>query len=310
MTVIAVANQKGGVGKTTTVANLGAALQEKGYRVLLVDNDPQANLAVSLGIPDPEALEPTLGDLLIERAHNKNQLAASHAVFATPTGLDLLPSNTRLSAADLVLVGAIGREMIMRDLLAPLVPEYDFVLIDCLPSLGLLTINALTAADGVLIPVQADYLALQGLAQMLETIAAVRAKLNPGLKTLGALLTMMDVRTAHARGVAELLREALADQVRVFDARVRVQVALKDSAQEGVPILRFRPESQAAAAYRALADEMLEALDGAASGSSGQIERELAAVMAGESPVSPVEALAQFSSFIAGRESWLGQAAL
>jgi hypothetical protein len=151
----------------------------------------------------------------------------------------------------------MGREMAMRDLFAPLVDAYDFIVLDCLPGLGLLAINALTASDAVLIPVQADYLALQGVAQVLDTIGAVRSKLNPRLEVLGTLLTMMDVRTAHARGVAELLRTALDGQVRVFDMEIRTQVALKDSAQHGMPVLNFRPDSQAAAAYRELAAEVL-----------------------------------------------------
>jgi chromosome partitioning protein len=307
MAVIAVANQKGGVGKTTTVVNLGAALQEQGHRVLLIDNDPQANLAVALGLGDPEVLGLTLGDLLTEGARGKPRFTADEAVVATPAGLDLLPANTRLSAAELVLVGAIGREMVMRDLLAPLLASYDHVIVDCLPSLGLLTINALTAADAVLIPVQADYLALQGLVQILETIGAVRARLNPSLETLGALLTMMDVRTSHARGVAALLREALADQVRVFDAQIRTQVALKDSAQEGRPILVHRSDSQAAEAYRALAREVVDAL------AAGRFQRGREQVVSME-PVAQADptparpgVLAQFGRFIEGRESWLGQ---
>ncbi len=257
MSVVAVTNQKGGVGKTTTVVNLAAALKERGCRVLLVDNDPQGNLALALGAHDPESFALSLGDLLVEHARNGAQHSAADAIFTTTAGLDLLPSNTRLSAAELILSGTMGREMALRDLLAPVVDSYDYVLIDCLPSLGLLAINALTTADQVLIPVQADYLALQGVAQVLETISAVRAKLNPELQILGAVLTMMDVRTAHARGVAELLRSALDGQVRVFDVEIRAQVALKDSAQEGMPVLNYRPDSQAAQAYRQLAAEIL-----------------------------------------------------
>jgi len=266
MPVLSIANQKGGVGKTTTVVSLGAALSEQGYRVLLVDDDPQANLALALGIPDPENLAPSLGDLLMEHAHNRVRSNAFDAIVSTPAGLDLLPSNPRLSAAELVLAGAIGRELILREILAPTLNHYDYVLIDCLPSLGLLAINALAASDAILVPVQADFLALQGVAQMLETVSAVRAKLNPDLHVLGALLTMMDVRTAHARSVATLLREALTGQVRVFDTEIRTQVALKDSVQEGRTILDFRGDSQAAAAYREIAEAVSEALPARAEG--------------------------------------------
>jgi chromosome partitioning protein len=329
MPVLAVANQKGGVGKTTTVVNLGAALREKGYRVLLVDNDPQANLAIALGVSDPDALSPALGDLLMEHAHNRARYSAFDAIVETPSGLDLLPSNTRLSASELVLAGAIGRELVMRDILMPVVDSYDYVLIDCLPSLGLLTINALTAADAILIPVQADFLALQGVAQMLETVGAVRAKLNPSLFVVGTLLTMMDVRTAHARSVASLLREALAGQVRVFETEIRTQVALKDSVQEGRTILDFRADSQAAQAYRELANDLVEALSvyAAADVEPGLAPEpayvaptyasELLADRANEPPQlaalarpGQIEgepaALARFGSFLNGREDWLG----
>ncbi|HZT06893.1 MAG TPA: ParA family protein [Chloroflexota bacterium] len=327
MSVIAVANQKGGVGKTTTVANLGAALSEQGYRVLLVDNDPQANLAITLGVTDPEILSPTLGDLLVERGHNLTRGHVADAIVRTPSRLDLLPANSRLSAAELALIGTIGREMIMRDLLAPEIAEYDFVVIDCLPSLGLLAINALAAADGVVIPVQADFLALQGLAQMLETVNAVRAKLNAGLTVLGAVLTMMDVRTAHARGVATMLREALIGQVRVFDAEIRAQVALKDCVQEGRSVLEYRAESQAAMAYRRLASEVIEALEPRpnpamwaepGSRTAEALEPAVALGIASaleQAPTAPpaeAEAMAplsRFGAFLAGRDAWLGQQA-
>lgn len=260
MTVVSVANQKGGVGKTTTVVNLAAALHAMGFRVLVVDNDPQSNLALALGILDTDSLYPTLGDLLIAGARAQQSVSARDGIVATSSGMDLLPSNVQLSAADLVLVATMGRERVMKNILEPVVDDYDFVVIDCLPSLGLLAINSLTASDGVLIPVQADYLAVQGLAQIMETIAAVREQLNPELQIFGVLLTMVDQRTTHSREVASLVRRSLADQLRVFGAEIRLQVGLKDSVRSGRPMTDYDPESQGAQAYREVAEELVQSL--------------------------------------------------
>lgn len=257
MPVIAVANQKGGVGKTTTVVSLASALQSLGKRVLVVDNDPQSNLALSLGIPETDALFPTLGDLLMSGTRSHRGPSIREAIVQTPSGLDLVPSNVQLSAAELVLVAVMGREHVMKSLLAEVVPDYDYVLIDCLPSLGLLAVNALTAADGVLIPVQSDYLAVQGLAQIMETIAAVREKLNPELRILGVLLTMLDPRTSHSREVSALLRNTLGIELRVFESEIRLQVALKDAVRSGLPVQDYNPRSQAAQAYQDLAYEVM-----------------------------------------------------
>jgi chromosome partitioning protein len=262
MSVIAVANHKGGVGKTTTVVNLAAGLRERGYRVLVVDNDPQASLALALGVRDAEELSPTLGDLLIAAASGNGKPIpdAQTAVISTPCGLDFLPCNSQLAAAELILASCMGREFILRDVLASVVDRYDFVVLDCLPGLGLLSINGLTASDAVVIPVQADYLALQGVAQVLRTIGAVRAKLNRDLRTLGVVLTMFDGRTLHAREVVALLHHGSYEDVHVFDTPVHAQVALKDSVQRAEPIMEYRPSSQAASAYRRLAHEVAAAM--------------------------------------------------
>jgi chromosome partitioning protein len=254
--VVAVANQKGGVGKTTTVVNLAAALREFGFRVLVVDNDPQASLALALGIANAEDLMPTLGDLLMDAAGGHPRLSAGDAIRPTDAGVDLLPCNSRLAAAEMVLVGCMGREFVLRDVLAGVGDAYDFVILDCLPGLGLLSVNGLTSADSVLIPVQADYLALHGLTQVLHTIGAVRAKLNPALATLGVLLTMVDPRTVHAREVMTILREGLED-LRIFRAQVYTQVALKESVRRAESVLTYRSDSQAAWAYRDLAEELI-----------------------------------------------------
>ena len=264
MAIIAVANQKGGVGKTTSTLNLGAALQELGKRVLLVDLDPQGNLSVAAGIADIDTAHPSIGDLIGQavrgRGGSSGRVSLTDAVVATPSGLDVVPSNSSLSAAELGLVSAMNRESALAGVLKPATEDYDHVLIDCLPSLGLLAINALRAADKIVIPVQADFLAVQGLAQIFETIAAVREQLNPRLSILGVLLTLVDQRTAHSREVVQAVRSSLEGQVNVFETEVRLHVALKDSAKLGRSILETEPDSPSAAAYRALARELLIAL--------------------------------------------------
>ncbi len=264
MPIVAVANQKGGVGKTTTTLNLGAALREAGKRVLLVDLDPQANLSVATGLLDAEDRFPTIGDLLLGSARGRGAAPATleNAVVSSPAGLDLLPANSSLSAADLGLVSALNRESALARVLRTAVDRYDDVLIDCLPSLGLLAINALRAADGVVIPVQADFLAMQGLGQMFETIAAVREHLHPRLAIYGVLLTMVDQRTIHARDVVATIRSSLAGQVHVFETEVRLHVALKDSAKAGRTILDFDSAGRSAQAYRSLGLELLERVEG------------------------------------------------
>jgi chromosome partitioning protein len=261
--IIAVANQKGGVGKTTSTLNLGAALQELGKRVLLIDLDPQGNLSVAAGIADIDSAYPSIGDLLALTARGRSGiggLSLDDAIVPTPSGLDVVPSNSTLSAAELGLVSAMNRESALAGVLKRATQQYDHILIDCLPSLGLLAINALRAADTLVIPVQADFLATQGLAQIFETIAAVREQLNPRLGILGVLLTLVDQRTAHAREIVRAVRSSLEGQVKVFETEVRLHVALKDTAKLGRSILETDPASRSAAAYRSLAREVLVAL--------------------------------------------------
>jgi chromosome partitioning protein len=257
--IIAVANQKGGVGKTTSTLNLGAALQEAGKRVLLVDLDPQGNLSVAAGIVDIDAAYPSIGDLLSLAARGRSSTGPGiqGAVVHSPSGLDIVPANATLSAAELGLVSALNRESMLAALLRSVEPDYDYILIDCLPSLGLLAINALRAAHGIVIPVQADFLAMQGLAQIFETIAAVREQLNPDLNIYGVLLTLVDQRTAHSREVVKVVRSSLNGQVNVFETEVRLHVALKETAKAGRSILEYDSNSPSAEAYRALGNEVL-----------------------------------------------------
>ena len=316
MSIIAVANQKGGVGKTTSTLNLGAALQEAGKRVLLVDLDPQGNLSVAAGIVDIDAAYPSMGDLLALAARGRSSSGPSieQAIVSSPCGLDVIPSNATLSAAELGLVAALNRESVLAGLLKRVESAYDYILIDCLPSLGLLAINALRAADGVVIPVQADFLAMQGLAQIFETIAAVREQLNPDLNILGVLLTLVDQRTAHSREVVQVVRSSLAGQVNVFNAEVRLHVALKETAKAGRTILDYDPSSPSAEAYRALGREVLAVLgDGPPAEVEAEVETEakleelLEPEPQASAPLLPLAEAPEFETFaLIGVGAWLG----
>jgi len=253
--IIAVSNQKGGVGKTTSTLNLGAALREMGKRVLLVDLDPQGSLTVAAGVIDVDAIHLSIGDLLMARAQGTPQDIA-RAIIKTPTGLDLVPGNGMLSAAELTLATAMARESALLSTLKPALQRYDYILIDCLPSLGLIAINALRASDGVVIPVQADFLAVQGLAQILETIGAVREQLNPALAVYGVLLTMVEPHKSHSQRVVATVRHSLQGQVNVFETEIVQHVAYKEAAEAGRSIIEHQSRGAAADTYRCLAREV------------------------------------------------------
>jgi chromosome partitioning protein len=247
--IIAVANQKGGVGKTTTTLNLGSALRKEGKRVLLVDLDPQAALSISLSVPVTE-IPITIYQVLIGEA------GISKALRSTTTGVDLVPANIDLSAAEIELAAEIGRERILAEVLHPLDATYDFILIDCPPSLGLLTINALVAAGEVLIPVQCEYLAMRGMSLLLRQVGKVKAKLNPGLETAGILMTMYNGRTTHSQEVLEEVRRAFPEKV--FPVVIKSSVRFKEAPAAGLSILDYAALHEGAAAYRALAKELLK----------------------------------------------------
>jgi chromosome partitioning protein len=248
--IVAMCNQKGGVGKTTSTINLGAALADYGRRVLLVDFDPQGALSVGLGL-NPHDLEMSIYNVLMD-----DQLKAGDIVQKTPVdGMDLLPANIDLSAAEIQLVTEVGREQALSRILRPTVPHYDVILIDCQPSLGLLTVNALTAADGVIVPLECEYFALRGVALLQETIEKVRDRLNPRLEIEGLLATMYDSRTVHGREVLTRLIEAFDN--RVFHTVVGRTVRFPETTVAGMPITTFAPSSPGAKAYRQLAREVL-----------------------------------------------------
>jgi chromosome partitioning protein len=253
--IIAVSNQKGGVGKTTSTLNLGAALREMGKTVLLVDLDPQGSLTVAAGVVDVDTVKLSIGDLLMARAQGAPQ-DLKKAIIRAPAGLDLVPGNGMLSAAELTLATAMARESALMQTLKPALDRYDYVLIDCLPSLGLIAINALRASDGVVIPVQADFLAVQGLAQILETIGAVREQLNPALAVYGVLLTMVDAKNSHSQRVVATVRHSLKGQVPVFESQIATNVAYKEAAEVGRSILEHQKHGAPADTYRQLAREV------------------------------------------------------
>jgi chromosome partitioning protein len=248
--IIALCNQKGGVGKTTSAINLGAALAELGRRVLLVDFDPQGALSVGLGV-QPHQLERTAYNLLMER-----NVALEDVLLKTGVaGMDLLPSNIDLSAAEVQLVGEVAREQTLARALAPAVPDYDYILIDCQPSLGLLTVNALTAANGVIVPLECEFFSLRGVALLIDTIEKVQERLNPELRIDGILATMYDGRTLHGREVFARVLEAFGDTV--FDTVITRTVRFPETTVAGEPITSWAPTSTGATAYRNLAREVL-----------------------------------------------------
>jgi chromosome partitioning protein len=249
--IVAVCNQKGGVGKTTTTINLGAALADYGRRVLLVDFDPQGALSVGLGI-QPHDLEVTVYNLLMQRG-----ATVTDAVMKTNVaGMDMLPSNIDLSGAEVQLVHEVGREFVLGGVLEPVLPEYDVILIDCQPSLGLLTVNGLACAHGVIVPLECEYFAMRGVALLTETIDKVSARINPRLAMDGLLATMYDSRTLHSREVLMRVVDRFGDKV--FHTVISRTVRFPDATVAGEPITSFDPASTGANSYRDLAKEVLE----------------------------------------------------
>ena len=248
--ILAMCNQKGGVGKTTSTINLGAALAEYGRNVLLVDFDPQGALSVGLGV-NPLQLDRTVYNLLMERDVNVHDVMLKTEV----PGMDLLPSNIDLSAAEVQLVNEVAREQTLAHVLRPVLDDYDIILVDCQPSLGLLTVNALTAADGVIIPLECEFFALRGVALLIQTIEKIQERLNPRLELEGILATMYDSRTLHGREVLARVVEAFGD--RVFHTVINRTIRFPETTVAGEPITSYASSSSGAKAYRDLAREVL-----------------------------------------------------
>ena len=255
--VIAVANQKGGVGKTTTCVNLGIGLVREGKRVLLVEADAQGRMAVSLGIQEPDELDVTLVNLM-EKIINDEDVEPGEGILHHEEGIDFIPANIELAGLETSLVNVMSREQVMRLYLDGIRDSYDYILIDCMPSLGMITINALVAADHVLIPVEAAYLPVKGLQQLIKTIGKVHRRLNPRLSIMGILLTKVDRRTNFAKDIAEQIWEVYGSRIHIFANCIPMSVRVAETTAEGKSIYLHDPKGIVADGYRYLTGEVLD----------------------------------------------------
>lgn len=256
-TVIAVVNQKGGTSKTTTCENLGIGLANEGKKVLLVDTDPQGSLTIALGNPRPDDLPVTLTDLMAKIMQDQPP-SPKEGILSHEEGVDLVPANITLSGLEVSLVNAMSRETILKQYLETVKGQYDYILLDCMPSLGMLTVNALAASDQVLIPVQANYLSAKGLEQLLQTVNKVKRQINPKLRIEGILLTMVDSRTNYAKEISTLIRDTYGSKLKVYDADIPRSVRAAEIRAEGVSIFKHDPGGKVAEAYRSLTKEVLQ----------------------------------------------------
>ena len=257
MKVIALANQKGGVGKSTTAINLGVGLARSGKKVLLIDADSQGNLTTMLGIRQPDELSATLATNL-EKIIMDKPLDKEEGILYCEEGVDLLPSNIELSATEVNLVNAMSRETVLKTCLKEIGDGYDYILIDCMPSLGMLTLNALTAADSVIIPVQSHYLSAKGLEHLLKTVRKVQRHLNPKLRIEGMLLTMTQSRTNFSKEIVELLRETYGGNIHIFQSEIPFSIKGAEMSAYGKSIFSFEPKGKIAAAYENFTKEVME----------------------------------------------------
>ena len=255
--VIAITNQKGGVGKTTTTVNLGVGLANMGKRVLLIDADPQGSLTVSLGIKKPDDLSVSLATVMQDVIEDRDTPDGSGIIYHEE-GVDLLPSNIELSGLEVSLFNTMSRESILKGYLDTVKSKYDYVLIDCMPSLGMMTINALVAADSVLIPTQPNYLSTKGLNLLMRSVSRIKKQINPKLRIDGILLTMVDGRTNNAKSIIASLRSSIGESIRVFDTEIPHSVRAAESSLEGKSIFTHDRGGKVAAAYKSLTKEVMQ----------------------------------------------------
>ena len=254
--VLAITNQKGGTAKTTVAVNLGVGMVREGKRVLLIDADPQGSLTASLGYVEPDDIGITLATVM-EEMMNDEEVDPFEGILHHSEGVDVLPANIELSGLEVALVNAMSREVILKNYIDMIRDRYDWILIDCMPSLGMMTINALVAADEVIIPAQTAYLPVKGLSMLLSTIAKVKKMLNRDLKVRGIVLTMVDFRTNYAKDIAEMIRETYGSKVGIFKSVIPSSVKAAEASSEGISIYKHCPSSKVALAFADLTKEVL-----------------------------------------------------